>query len=278
MKNKTYKMFEIAMKEKFAIPSVNFVNCEMLKAYVEVVNNTKLPIIFSIAESHLIYIDLEEAFILAKYYIKKYSLNAVIHLDHGKSLDVINKAIDLGFDSIMIDGSSLEFHENVKLTKKIVEMAHSKGIFVESEIGHVGSGNLVGVSCSIDDDTIYTSKEEALEFSKLTGTDSLAISIGTVHGSYIGEPKINFERLKEIRRELSIPLVLHGGSSSGDENLNRCVKEGINKINIYTDFIIAAQESNDINLGYLENKMKMKEAIKDKLNYYFKVFETKEVI
>ncbi|MBP9630347.1 MAG: class II fructose-bisphosphate aldolase, partial [Leptotrichiaceae bacterium] len=117
-----------------------------------------------------------------------------------------------------------------------------------------------------------------LEFSKLTGTDSLAISIGTVHGSYIGEPKINFERLKEIRRELSIPLVLHGGSSSGDENLNRCVKEGINKINIYTDFIIAAKEANDTNLGYLENKMKMKEAIKDKLNHYFKVFETKEVI
>lgn len=277
MRNKMYKMFEIAMKENFAIPSVNFVDREMIRAYAEVVNETKLPIIFSIAESHLIYIDLKEAFLLAEYYIKKYNLNAVIHLDHGQSTEVINEAMELGFDSIMIDGSGLPFEENVKITKKVVEFAHSKNIFVESEIGHVGSGKLTGIACSVDDDTVYTSKEEAVKFAKLTSTDSLAISIGTVHGSYKGEPKINFERLQEIRKELSIPLVLHGGSSSGDENLNKCAKNGINKINIYTDFIIAAQNANDSKMGYFDNKNVMKEAIKNKLRHYFKVFDTKEV-
>ena len=198
-------------------------------------------------------------------------------MDHGQSTEVINEAMELGFDSIMIDGSSLPFEENVKITKKVIEFAHSKNIFVESEIGHVGSGKLTGIACSVDDDTVYTSKEEAVKFAKLTSTDSLAISIGTVHGSYKGEPKINFERLQEIRKELSIPLVLHGGSSSGDENLNKCAKNGINKINIYTDFIIAAQNANDSKMGYFDNKNVMKEAIKNKLRHYFKVFDTKEV-
>jgi ketose-bisphosphate aldolase, class II len=277
MENKMSKMFEAAMKEKFAIPSVNFIDLETVRAYAEVADETKLPIIFSIAEAHLTYIDLEEAFLLAEYYIKKFNLNAVIHLDHGQSSEIINKAVQLGFDSIMIDGSSLPFDKNVSLTKDVVKLAHSKGIFVESEIGHVGSGELVGLSCSSDDDSIYTSKEEALSFAELTNTDSLAVSIGTVHGNYSGEPKINFERLKEIRNELNIPLVLHGGSSSGDQNLNKCVKYGINKINIYTDFIVAAQNANNSELDYFENKYNMREAIKNKLRHYFKVFETKKV-
>ena len=133
MENKMSKMFEVAMKEKFAIPSVNFIDLETVRAYAEVADETKLPIIFSIAEAHLTYIDLEEAFLLAKYYIKKFNLNAVIHLDHGQSSEIINKAVQLGFDSIMIDGSSLPFDKNVSLTKDVVKLAHSKGIFVESE-------------------------------------------------------------------------------------------------------------------------------------------------
>ena len=119
MENKMSKMFEAAMKEKFAIPSVNFIDLETVRTYAEVTDEIKLPIIFSIAEAHLTYIDLEEAFLLAEYYIKKFNLNAVIHLDHGQSSEIINKAVQLGFDSIMIDGSSLPFDKNVILTKDV---------------------------------------------------------------------------------------------------------------------------------------------------------------
>ncbi|NYV27926.1 class II fructose-bisphosphate aldolase [Streptobacillus felis] len=269
--------FEKAMNYNFAIPSTNFIDAMTLCAYLEVAEEEKLPIIISIAESHIQYIDFDDAVLLAKYYINKYNVKAILHLDHGQSFDLIKKAIDSGFNSVMIDASSKPFEENVRITKEIVDYAHERGVFVESEIGHVGSGDLVGLSCSADDDNIYTTVEEALEFAKLTNTDSLAISIGTVHGNYIGEPKINFERLREIREKLSIPLVLHGGSSSGDENLNRCAKEGIDKINIYTDFIVAGQKATSSEVDYHENKKNVKNAIKDKLRHYFKVFETKEV-
>lgn len=266
-----------AMNNNFAIPSVNFIDSITLCSYLETVKELNLPLILAIAQSHFEYIDFDEAVMLAKHYIKKYNVNVILHLDHGKDFELIKKAIDSGFNSVMIDASDKPFDENVRITKEVVDYAHKRGVFVESEIGHVGSGNLIGLSCSNEDDNKYTTLEEAVNFAKLTNTDSLAISIGTVHGNYTGKPKINFERLKEIRGNLSIPLVLHGGSSSGDENLNRCAKEGINKINIYTDFITATQNSINSNLNYFENKENMKKAIKEKLKHYFKVFETKEI-
>ncbi|WP_156286247.1 ketose-bisphosphate aldolase [Oceanivirga salmonicida] len=266
-----------AIKYRYAIPAVNYIDQETLKAYLITSKEENKPIIIAIAESHLAYIDFDEAFYLAKFYIKKYNTNAILHLDHGKDIKLIKKAIDLGFDSVMIDASDKSFKENVKLTKEIVDYAHKKNVFVESEIGHVGSANVVGISCSNDDNNKYTSVEEAVEFVKLTGTDSLAISIGTLHGNYVGQPKINFDRLVEIRKALDIPLVLHGGSSSGDENLNKCVKLGINKINIYTDFIVSAQKAVDSNLNYYDNKLKVRKAIQDTLKHYFRVFETKKI-
>lgn len=277
MNNISYKLLNNAMKEKYAIPSVNFIDREMLVSYVEVVKNKKLPIIFSVAEAHLQYIDLEEAFWLANYYRKKYDLKAIIHLDHGKDINIIKHAIQLGFDSVMIDGSSYEFNKNVELTKKVVELAHEKDVFVEGEIGHVGSGELVGTSCSEVDETIYTKTEDAINFVKLTGVDSLAISIGTTHGNYKNAPNINFERLKAIRDNVNIPLVLHGGSSSGDKNLSKCVKNGINKINLYTDFIVAAQKSVNNDIDYIGNKNNVRNAIKKVLEHYYSIFETKEI-
>lgn len=132
--------------------------------------------------------------------------------------------------------------ENIRRSKAIAAYAHERGVVVEAEIGHVGSGT--SYEFKEASDTIYTETNEAIRFAKETGVDSLAISIGTAHGQYKGTPKINFERLKEIHEALSIPLVLHGGSSSGDENLGKCAQEGINKINIFTDFISRKWKTN----------------------------------
>lgn len=265
-----------AIEKKYAIPAVNFIDQETLKAYLIASKEEDKPIIIAIAESHLAYIDFDEAYTLARYYIKKYNDKAILHLDHGKSIELIKKAIDLGFDSVMIDASDKSFEENVKLTREVVEYAHNKNVFVESEIGHVGSANVVGISCSNSDNNKYTTREEAVEFIKQTGTDSLAISIGTLHGNYEGIPNINFERLSEIRKAVDIPLVLHGGSSSGDENLSKCAKLGINKINIYTDFIVAAQKATNSELNYYENKLKIRNSIKNILKNYYTVFCTEK--
>lgn len=267
-----------AMKENYAIPAVNFIDQEMLKAYLIESKKQNRPIIIAIAEAHLKYIDFDEAFELAKFYIEKYNVKAFLHLDHGKDINLIKKAIDLGFKSVMIDASDKSFNENVRLTKKIVEYSKGKDVFVEAEIGHVGSDNVVGLSCTNEDENIYTNINEAIEFVKQTNVDSLAVSIGTLHGCYTSKPQINFNRLRELRKALNIPLVLHGGSSTGDNNLKKCANSGINKINIYTDFITLAQKVSDKNLNYYDNKIKIRESMQELLSHYFKLFNTKEYL
>lgn len=266
-----------AKENNYAIPAVNFIDQDTIKSYCEIAAKLNMPLIIALAESHLEFIDFDEAIALAKFYIQKTNVNAILHFDHGKTFSLIKKAIDSGFNSIMIDASDKSFEENVKITKEVVDYAHEKNIYVEAEIGHVGSGKVIGISCSTNDETKYTSLEEAKEFIKLTNADSLAVSIGTQHGTYIGDPIINFKRLKELKENLNIPLVLHGGSSSGDDNLNKCAKNGITKINIYTDFIKAAQEVDKKTDNYYEYKNNVRTAIKNKLEHYFKIFETEAI-
>lgn len=277
------KLYEHAEQHNYAIPAANFINQEMLDAYVSTAEELNHPLIIAFAEAHAEYISMEEAALLGKYYAEKTSAPIILHLDHGQSLESIKKAIDLGFTSVMIDASEKEFAENVSTTKEVVDYAHSKGIFVEAEIGHVGSGDVIGVGEGGgedgSDDNVYTSVEEAIEFVKQTNVDALAISIGTSHGTYKGEPKISIDRLKEIDAVVDIPLVLHGGSSSGDENLNACATNGIRKINIYTDFLVAAHKAilETTSKNYYENKTEIKLAIQNQLKHYYKVFETREV-
>ena len=158
-----------------------------------------------------------------------------LHLDHGKSVKACLKAIDAGFTSVMIDGSSFSFDENVRMTRTVVEAARKKGISVEAEIGHVGSGKVIVERGK--DESMLTDPEEAGRFAAETGIDCLAVSIGTAHGEYTAEPKIDFDRLKEIREKVPVPLVLHGGSGTGDENIVRAVRDGIRKINLFTEFL-----------------------------------------
>ena len=271
------ELFKKAQEGKFAIPAPNFIDLESLRWHVETAERHNLPLILALAEAHIgENITLEDAALVGKKYAEEAKVPVVLHLDHGTTPEVIKKAIDLGFSSVMIDASQDTFEENVRKTKEIIDYAHPKGVVVEAEIGHVGGGeNYENHETS---DSQYTTVEEAKKFAEETGVDSLAISIGTAHGMYKGIPEINFDRLKEIAAAVDTPLVLHGGSSSGDENLNRCATNGITKINIFSDLLVAAKEEIDNNKPetYLDVKALSKQGMQKCLEHYYAVFETRE--
>ena len=271
------ELFKKAQEGKFAIPAPNFIDLESLRWHVETAERHNLPLILALAEAHIgENITLEDAALVGKKYAEEAKVPVVLHLDHGTTPEVIKKAIDLGFSSVMIDASQDTFEENVRKTKEIIDYAHPKGVVVEAEIGHVGAGeNYENHETS---DSQYTTVEEAKKFAEETGVDSLAISIGTAHGMYKGIPEINFDRLKEIAAAVETPLVLHGGSSSGDENLNRCATNGITKINIFSDLLVAAKEEIDNNKPetYLDVKALSKQGMQKCLEHYYAVFETRE--
>lgn len=268
------ELYKHAFDNGYAIPAPNFMDVETMKSHIEVAEELGLPVILAFAEEHTTLMSLEEVALNGRHFAEKASIPVVLHLDHGMNIDVIKKAIDLGFTSVMIDGSSDPFEVNVAKTKEVVEYAHQHGVVVEAEIGHVGAGE------NYETDTltssIYTDVDEAVRFANETNVDSLAISIGTAHGMYTGVPKINFERLKEINENISVPLVLHGGSSSGDENLKECSINGITKINIFSDLINGAMEkiNKDKPENYLQVKVSAKNGMQDVLRHYYNVFGT----
>ncbi len=159
-----------------------------------------------------------------------------LHLDHATNLDLIRRAVDAGFTSVMIDGSSLPFEEKVALTKAAADLAKPYGLSLEGEVGHVGGADLEATG---HHDSVHTEPEEVLKFVEQTGVDALAVSIGTAHGVYEAEPQLNIERLKELNAISPIPLVLHGGSGTPDAQLREAIRHGICKLNIFADSRIA---------------------------------------
>ncbi len=222
-------MLQKAWKEGYAIPSPDFVDSNSVRAYAQVADEFHAPLILSFAEVHLEQLSIEEAALLGRFYAEKTDAPVALHLDHGTKLETVEESIRCGFTSVMIDASSKDLNENIRLTKEVCQLAHAHGVTVEAEIGHVGTeedNNPHAVS-----ESVYTEVDSAKKLVVETGVDSLAVSIGTVHGTYKGEPHINFDRLAELNAVLQIPLVLHGGSGSGDENLSRCAQGGIAKVN-----------------------------------------------
>ena len=175
-----------------------------------------------------------------KFYARKYPDAVVtLHLDHGGPFEEIMRALRSGYTSVMIDRSKLPFEENVREVREVVRIAHAMGVSVEAELGHVGTGTEYDKTR----DSGLTHKEEARRFVEETGVDALAVAVGTSHGVYKGTPKLEFELLKEIASLVTVPLVLHGGSGTGDENLKKCIACGIQKINLFTDMANPAGEA-----------------------------------
>ena len=160
----------------------------------------------------------------------------VLHLDHATELDEIRRGVDSGFTSVMIDGSRLPFAENARLTREAVRIAEPHGISVEGELGYVGGFNMAATEHA---ESVLTEPDEVVRFVEATGVDALAVSIGTAHGVYASLPELNIERLKELNEVSPVPLVLHGGSGTPDEQIRRAVRHGICKTNVFADNRIA---------------------------------------
>lgn len=270
----TKEMLEQVKAEGYALPAPDFVDLDSARVFVQVAEAVQQPMILSYAQVLEKILPLHEAAAIGKVLGEAASVPVALHLDHGLDPDFIGRAIALGFTSVMIDASAESFEENVRRTREIVQMAHAKGVTVEAEIGHVGQGeNFASLESS---ETIYTTTEEAAAFVEQTGVDSLAVSIGTVHGIYKGlqTPCLNFDRLHELAQRVPVPLVLHGGSGTGDENLRRCATEGISKINIFTDFLTGAMDqiNKDGAKDYLAVKRSANQGMAEVLRHYYAVF------
>jgi len=249
-----------AQKNKYAVGLFNTTDTDMLEAVISAARELRSPVIIGTAEVLLPYGELSLIAPSIIHAAKNASVPVAVHYDHGLTFDRCMEAWKLGFSSIMFDGSAGDTEQNLRDTKEIVKIAHSMGVTVEGEIGHVGSADMQ----DNDDVDMYTTPKEAIDFVEQTGVDALAVSIGTAHGAYKSKPKLDIERLKQIRASLDTPLVLHGGSGLSDDDFRTTIQNGIAKVNIFTDLCIAGADAMIQNQGkaYLEIRNAKVEAIK----------------
>lgn len=227
------ELLTIAKENKFAVPAFNIGSLEILRAVMEVAEETNSPVILEIHPLEIEY--LTDPFVLTvKEYAHKSKVPVVIHMDHGSNIYDVMRSIKNGYTSVMIDASNLPYEENVALTKQVVELAHKVNVSVEAEIGTIGAMNYETEGV---DNVLYTDPKQAKDFVKRTGIDCLAVAIGTAHGLYPKNftPKLNLELLKILNKEVNIPLVLHGGSGNPDEEVTASVSLGVSKVNISSD-------------------------------------------
>lgn len=261
-----------AQKEGYGVGLFNTTDLDMLEAVISTAEELRSPVIVGTAQILLPYGELKLIMPSIVEAAKRATVPVVVHYDHGLTFDRCMEAISLGVSSIMFDGSTGSFEQNIKETAEMVKIAHSLGVTVEGEIGHVGQASS---GDGLTDD-MYTTPEEAREFVEQTGVDALAIAIGTAHGAYKTKPKLDIERLKKIRAEIDTPLVLHGGSGLSDDDFRNTVKYGITKVNIFTDLCVAGargmQKGLDAGKSYLEIRNikveEIKKAVKEKMELF----------
>ena len=229
-------MLQYASENSFAIPAFNVHNLETVQAVCEGAVAENSPVIIQTTPGTVNYAGLHYVTAIVKKAAEINNIPIALHLDHCTTYEMVVQCVVSGYSSIMIDGAELPFEENVELVRKTVEMAHAAGVSAEGELG-----GLVGVEDDLEvsaEEAAFTVPEEAVEFVEKTGIDFLAIAIGTAHGLYKGIPKLDFKRLSEIRKLVSIPLVLHGASGLADVQVTEAVQRGISKVNIATELKI----------------------------------------
>ena len=277
------KLLNKANKENYAVGAFNINNLEVLKAVVNAASKLKAPVILQTSENAIKYAGLNYLFNMIK---AVDNVEYALHLDHGKELKLIKKCINLGYTSVMFDGSGLKFNDNVRKTKYVVSLAKKKNVSVEAELGMLGNN-----------ESFYTNPDQAKEFVEKTGINSLAISIGTSHGVYKfkNKPSLRFDILKEIKDKTKMPLVLHGASNVPDsitsklnklglklkntqgvpdDQIKKAINLGINKVNIDTDLRLA------FNLGLRKslNNLDPREMLKPAINEMQKLAEHKIIL
>ena len=270
------EILSVAEEQKFAVPAFNIGSGVILNGVMDTCEKLNAPVILAIHPKEMKFMG--ESFLeMCKDRAMRSHVPVCIHLDHSDYLPV-TQAIRAGFTSVMIDASHLSFEENIEITKKVCELAHPLGISVEAELGTIGAleNNMEGGG-----EIIYTNPEDAVRFVEATGCDTLAVAIGTSHGLYPAgmKPELKQELLSEIKAKVSVPLVLHGGSSNKDSEIQEAIKRGITKINISSDIKVALyrqlrktledpklREPFDL---YPESVSAMNEVVEEKVRLFF---------
>ena len=265
------EMLDRASKENYGVAAPNVAHELDARAVLQAAEMMNAPIILDVA-----YGATPDIIFYGKYLTQladKAAVPVAINLDHGGTYEEGVAAIAAGFTSIMVDRSTLPYEENVAQVRELVKVAHALNVSVEAELGHVGQG----ASYAADRDAGLTKPEQAVQYIKDTGIDMLAVAIGTAHGEYVGTPHIDFDRLVEIKKATNgFPLVLHGGSGSGDENLKKACQLGINKVNIYTDLAKAAvRQINEDGIPGMIWKS-ITDGIVKQISYYIELFGVKD--
>ncbi len=230
-------ILELAESKNIAIGAFNITSLEGIQAVLQASEELNQPVILQFAPVHEAIIPMTVIGPIMLLMAERASVPVAVHLDHGDDLNVLKKALDMGFTSVMYDGSALSFEENAANTRIAVEMAGIYGASVEAEIGAMGRQEFSSIGEGEEGEATegcYTDPEQAERFVKTTGVDALACSFGTVHGLYLTEPKLDFDRISQIKSRIGLPIVMHGGSGVSDQDFRKCINNGVRKINYYT--------------------------------------------
>ena len=271
------ELLKEAEKGSYAVGAFNCNNMEIVQAIVQAAEEENSPVIVQASQGAIKYAGLEYITALTKLAAEQTKVPVALHLDHGTSFEQVVKCIRHGFTSVMIDGSAHPLSENIELTNKVMEVARAAGVSVEAELGKIGGTE---DDITVDEkEATFTEPQEAKEFVDATGVDALAVAIGTAHGVYKGEPKLDFERLKKIVALIDTPIVLHGSSGVPDEAIKQAISMGVRKVNIDTNlreaFVKKARQVLEEKPGEIDPrkilgpaKDTMKEVIKEKIRLF----------
>lgn len=284
------ELMEDAEKGGYAVGAFNVSNLESLMAIMQAAEETGRGVILNYAEVHAPFLSMEQAALIMLDAAKKAKVPVCVHLDHGSSMESCVQAIRLGFTSVMLDASAEDYETNVRETKEIVRLAHSVGVTVEAELGHIFSSDMGLAESPKEAETlesfdsaedVYTDPATAKDFVGRTGVDVLAIAFGTTHGIYTKKPKLDLERITKIKEAIDIPFVMHGGSGLSKEEFQTAIRNGIRKINYYTYMTLAGgravkealdQKSPDENVFFHDIPMIAVEAMKENVKEAIQVF------
>ncbi|MBP1916926.1 tagatose-bisphosphate aldolase subunit GatY [Lederbergia galactosidilytica] len=274
MTTSTLNIFQRAQEGKYAIPAFNVHNLEITKAVLETAEEMQSPVLLAATPGTVKYVGGEFLAGIMEAARNKYKIPFEVHLDHHENVADIKRMIDLGVGSVMIDASHHPFEENISIVQDVVAYARPKGVLVEAELGRLSG---MEDDMSVDEkDAIYTNPDQAKEFVERTGIDTLAVAIGTAHGLYQGEPKLDLERLREIHEAVDIPLVLHGASGIPDTLVHETIRLGICKVNVATElknayvaglrsYLLAHKDENDPRKYFSVAIADLKKVVKSKI-------------
>ena len=269
-----------ALRRRYAVGAFNCLSVENVMGAVSAAEELHSPIILQLAEVQFPEAPME---LMAPVFLRAArdaKVPVAVHLDHGRSIETCIRAVREGFTSVMFDGAELPFEENAEQTRLVVRLAHAAGVDVEAELGRVGDTGFGGEGTAAAAADVFTDVEESARFIARTGTDALAIAIGNLHGRYTATPRLNIARLREIHARNAVPLVLHGGSGTSEEDFKACIRNGICKINVATAIQIAAAEAVAEYLarggspGYIGIKRRIIEASQRAVAEHIRLFES----